>query len=439
MSIPGQPDDESADGDEEMETSGATELLSAELRREPVLDRHDMFASTVPLAGARVGVQRTPLPPLRTLLPSSSVVQSQASITLSQDVSCTWCSSSPSAGVASRATARSGRSCGVPIRLDAIPRGETLPDRNSGKRSHCAGDRLIRIFVRLPGNGRLALWVDPDLPVGPMPRPPLDAFTRTWGEDAELRGPYSSRRSAEDGRRSPLRELLARRGSVGNGLGIGGPGLPPLGLASLAAGLGSGAQSAGPASQNSVGELLPSAGCSAVCAAPESSLKGLLEVSTGVPVARQRVVFGTMGPLDDDAKLLCDYNVGHGALLHLSLRTEQREKKGPDFLASPLLAQVRGTDAIRTRLGQYARNRAGKKWGREIDNVLPDWKQPHPAPPKVEWPEELSYYDYSVLRDNTIFDLTGRIRKRFAQMSRMAVANKPQTQIEAVLPPHTAR
>merc|ERR1719162_2614173 len=72
----------------------------------------------------------------------------------------------------------------------------------------------------------------------------------------------------------------------------------------------------------------------------DSTLKGLIEAATGIPASQQKIVFGRIGPLDDDAKALCDYDVGHGALLYLSVRPalNSKNKKTLEHLASPRLA-----------------------------------------------------------------------------------------------------
>lgn len=323
---------------------------------------------------------------------------------------------------------RSGRSCGVAVRPWLLPRQDCLPDRISGKRSPAAPDSRIRIFVRVAGKGgRVAFWVDPELPVGPAPGGPRNRFTDIWGEDAELRGPCAGK-VPEDGRLTPLRRLLAERECQ--------PSLPeelvepPLeppqaslvaqpSLAALTdASLGAGTVTLTAGDSSSA---LTYGGCSPM----EASLKELIEAATGVPVAHQKLTYGRAGLLDDHRRSLCDCDIGHGALLHLSVRPTPGTKKEQPFLASPRRAREQERAFSFDTVHRFVRNHVGLRPGKIVES-LPDWHDSvgRPLPPTVECPQEPYYRNFTtVMHGEKLFDLSDSLRGRFTRTQKVAVAN----------------
>lgn len=400
--------------------------------RVPVLDRHDDFASTVPLAATRVGVrQRIPLGgqqawPFGHGSPSLvASLQESSQRSYGPALSSTARASSWS----SHASLRSVRSCGVPIRPELLPRQDPVPVRNTGRRSLAAPDELIRIFFRLPGEGRIALWVPPDIQVGPHRQGVQDCFTEYWGEDAEALGPLAQRQCPEQGRLTPVRALLAKQSRSLFSCHLGGSDDHDGAEAthqSSAATL--------PAATEDTSKVL-SASSSRLHLSPgleKETLKGLLEAATGVPVARQKLVFGLAGQLDVDSKALCEYNIGHGATILMSVKPEKAKgRKEPQFLASPKLASLQEPGFILDRVSKFVKGKVGPKKGQDLVEVLPDWQRPRPPPLKVEAPQEQPVYDYGNLHDNFIFDLTGRIRKRFQKLPRIAQAMAAPKHIQA--------
>lgn len=272
---------------------------------------------------------------------------------------------------ASSATCRSTSSnskCGggIPIRLSQLPRVDCIPCRKSGRPAqHNAAQQLIRVFVRLPGRcGRVAIWASPDATVGTPPPAPLNRFTELWGHDAEVRGPQASRTPAEDTPprpRSPVRALLARRfreqgvasrasanesvanepvaswalsqGADDDGVGSMLPPQSPRGRPGASSSLSPEPRAA--VSPSFGPETVLSASASVSLQSSGESLKAMIEAATGFPESRQRLVCGHAGPLDRDERALCDYDVGHGALLYLSLKPDATTAKEPlRFLAS---------------------------------------------------------------------------------------------------------
>lgn len=255
--------------------------------------------------------------------------------------------------------------------------------------------------------------------VGPSPRVARDRFTDVWGLDAEVRGPLAATARPTD----RLRELMAtREGSSAGGLGQEGT-TNAISTATLCSEWGADATDL-----MQVSPMSPSATSSSFLGASsvgaETTLKGLVEAATGVAASRQKIVFGRIGPLDDDAKALCDYDVGHGALLYLSVRPalNSKNKKTLEHLASPRLASSQEPGIILERIGKFVNGKVGSKKGKDLVRleVLPDWKRPRPTAVEVEWPHEQAYYDYSLMRDNSFFDLTGRVRRRFRDIPRAA-------------------
>lgn len=212
-----------------------------------------------------------------------------------------------------------------------------------------------------------------------------------------------------DGRLSPVRELIRQRkvdetGELDHEVGVWDVDEEDVGPATLA-----------------IRESLPLPG-------PQEStesLKGVIENATGIPTAQQKLVYGRSGLLEQEGRALCDYDIGHGALIYLSIRVPTGAKKEQRFLASPALASASGAAAAAGRLGAFVKRRRGgggstRTMSREAkpkkeDMVvpLPDWRNADALVPEVEWPAGTLTYNYMGLRDNNIFDLTDRVRRRF--------------------------
>merc|ERR1719230_1883766 len=67
-----------------------------------------------------------------------------------------------------------------------------------------------------------------------------------------------------------------------------------------------------------------------------ASVKDLIEAATGIPADVQKLTFGRRGPLEDPKKQLHRCDIGHGALLYLSIKKTGTCEEG-QFLASPAL------------------------------------------------------------------------------------------------------
>lgn len=282
----------------------------------------------------------------------------------------------------SAAESIASRSSGVPIRPWLLPRDDPVPCRNTGKRVLCTQDEMIRIFIRMPGKGgRIAVMVHPNWPVCPPS-----------GADA----------SESDGRLSPVRELMRQRkenesSMLDSQVGVWDVDDEDVGPATLA-----------------IRENLPLP----VASEPTESLKGVIERATGIPAVQQKLVFGRSGPLEQEGRTLCDYDIGHGALLYLSIRAAPGMKKDQRFLASPALASASGAAAAAGRLGAFVKRRRGaskeaKPKKEDMVVPLPDWRNGDALVPNVEGPSGTLTYNYMGLRDNGIFDLTDRVRRRF--------------------------
>mmetsp|Transcript_82565 Transcript_82565/g.159513 ORF Transcript_82565/g.159513 Transcript_82565/m.159513 type:complete len:411 (-) Transcript_82565:514-1746(-) len=325
----------------------------------------------------------------------------------------------------SRMSRDSCRNTAVKVRLWSLPRQDTLPCPHTGRRTFGVANRLIRIFVRLPCRGRMALWVDPDLPVGPPPVPKPNRFTDVWGEDADEQGPFH-RRDPTGGRLTPLRALLAKRLAEED--------RPDAKTAETA---------------NALDVLQFSATSDGLTAAQHNiqihgpaNLKDLVEKATGVPVTQQKLVFGGVGSLDDHSRCLCDYGVGHGALLLLSLRPEGRSARGSEtFLASPRLSKVHEPSQIMNNVANFKHKdkTSGYSQGNPVVESLPDWQRATLTPLQAEWKHEQGYFDYQFLPGNSFLDRTGRDRRRFPTHDRLAKSASGRLVPWPPSAPHTAR
>jgi len=358
---------------------------------ETVLDRHAMFGFIVAPSIEKASPKKSP-PGQATLAHAGRSMATNSSKFLVSSGS----SMALTHGMATSSTqsTRLSRSCGVAVRHGNLPRQDTIPCRITGKRFNCAQDSRIRIFVKLPGNGRVALWVSPSTPVGPIIRKRSNPYER-FPED---------RPSDTNGRLTPLRSLLTEQ------------------MGPMTDEFDSTVLSWLP-EEGTKGSFLRSTSYSSTLQ-PEDSLKGLLEAATGVPVAEQKLVFGRVGALDDDERFICEYDVGHGALIYLSVKPSKASprKDGPKFLATAALAAERNPRALLDRVARFVKEGKGSKNGMEIVEHLPDWqkKKADCMEVKVEWPHEQPYHDYMSLPDNNIFDLTGRVRKRFQEIPQTA-------------------
>lgn len=329
----------------------------------------------------------------------------------------------------------------MPVRPDMLPRQDSVPDRNSGRRTICAPDRKIRIFVRVVGaSGRLALWVDPDLPVGPCQHGPQNRFTDMWGHDAEARGPCAGKPQPDaSGRLTPFRSLLAaqdeetqrQQRSLGQG-GIQGDDCTAheQSVATLA-GLSS--------VQEGTSQMVTACDSStfSVGAVADASLKEFIEAATGVPVDRQKLTFGRVGLLDDHRRGLCEYDIGHGALLYLAVRPERGGKKEQKFLASPARVRDQDSHAAWRTLETFMRSKTGSKTGKDLAESLPDWVDSvsKPRPPTVDGPQEPYYNKFTlVMHGISPHDTSDAIRGRFAQTQRAAAASAASRRLPALAP-----
>lgn len=303
-----------------------------------------------------------------------------------------------------------GRKRGVAIRLAKLAREETIPDIATGKRSRAARDLLIRVYLRVPGHCRIAFWVPQDFQVGPTPNPPRNRFTDYWGLDAEAKGPFSARPaspSTRAGRLTPVRALMAQQ----DGAGL----WPPF---TKSTDTRAGRKSIGVAS---IGDLSKAA-TSRTSTTTRSfrnqyfgNLKALIEASTGVPVERQKLVYGLTGVLRDDAKTLPDYDIGHGSLLLLSVMpaSHQKNKKDIKYLSGPKLAQEASKGHIMARITEFIQARLKSNKGYDLVEILPDWKNDHPPPLNLEESHTYECYQEYDWVPESHQSLSAMIRKRF--------------------------
>lgn len=180
-----------------------------------------------------------------------------------------------------------------------LPRIDSVPCQMSGRRSVCARDDIIRIFLSLPGNGhRIALWVNPDLPVGPK-RPQNDRFHAVWGQDAEEAGPFGTRANVP-GKRVPEKDMTTMTAVPMN------PHLKQI--------------NSERAQEDSV---LVKVGLSSrkekkqpvhLSSTDFPHLRALIKGTTGIAPEHQKLVYSTRLMFDDE-KTLADYGVGQGGVI----------------------------------------------------------------------------------------------------------------------------
>lgn len=162
-----------------------------------------------------------------------------------------------------------------------------------------------------------------------------------------------------------------------------------------------------------------------------SSLKDLIEAATGVPAQCQKLVIGRRGMLVDAKKSLYQYDVGHGALVYLSIRNAGT-RNDVRFLASPRLKEETDMHGPMNQIGHFMKSKTmmGTKVAKEIVEPLHMWHVSLAHEPSVAMSRssEMYYQDYTFLRDNHIFDLAGRIRKKFNHLTRVSAAKQRELQ-----------
>eukprot|EP00929_Paragymnodinium_shiwhaense_P073949 TRINITY_DN37807_c0_g1_i1.p1 TRINITY_DN37807_c0_g1~~TRINITY_DN37807_c0_g1_i1.p1 ORF type:complete len:567 (+),score=94.03 TRINITY_DN37807_c0_g1_i1:189-1889(+) len=439
------------------------------MQPEPVaVDRHELFIFTVQSAGEKFQVRPPPrhaVPPLggggSSMLASTSgpgpwsarehtisgwdsqtiggqTWSPRSNSTRGELVNASWafsqsCSSSPRV-----------KSYGVAVRPELLPRQDCIPDRLSGRRSHTAEDRTIRIFILLPGKqGRVAAWVPPDLRVGPLVHSEQRSrFTDVWGADAEARGYLAGKSTKRSGDAAgPEAEMRWFESEEGQR-----PLTPVRRLLSQQARSREGAVGTMEAMEDSrtLDQLLSVQSTTDLSKAPGGnwtadvfrtlgSLKGLLEAATGIPASRQKLVVGKTGALTDDSKALCQYGVGHGALLILSERVLRGKPKEVKHLAGPGLkkSMVKQND-IMMNLAKFLSVKVGNVSGKDLIEVMPAWHKPGVKQLEdiVERPEGVEFHDYGDMHDNKIFDAAGVVRRRFGLLPRIAGASAAAKQLQ---------
>lgn len=393
-----------------------------EREKTPIIDRHDLFASTVRLACDRVPAGRRPFedwtsPDIATLRNSKNESCSSRLGSARAHPAGTaptawrkpfsarnhrdhdWTASTTSLGI-SRTDISNGSmgSYGVPIRHWRLPRQDAIPCRITGRRAGHGGDDCIRIFVRLPGGGRFGLWVPPHIPVGPLQPVSFHALISD-----ELARPAAE----GTGRLTPVKALLTQRLYGTDGIDTL---METEGIVEHSATF-SGLRS----------ESIES---SVVC----NSLKGLIEAVSGVPADKQRLVVGCRGPLEDVTRPIHKYDIGHGATLFLSIKNHGT-RQDVRFLSSPALKKefdAHHADSIYAHMEEFAKSKImiGGREAKDIVELLPEWQdvlvKEHP---RVENSGEIMFQDYMFLQDNHIFDKAARIRKKFFSAPRRPRGN----------------
>jgi len=149
----------------------------------------------------------------------------------------------------------------------------------------------------------------------------------------------------------------------------------------------------------------------------EASLKNLVQAATGVSVDCQKLMFGGHGELLDHDRAICDYDIGHGALLYLSVRRPRRGKKesSPKFLAGPVLAGMHGPDFINDRVVKFAKGWVGSNMGADLVELLPTWQDPM-CKTRPDDPELLTFRKR---RDTRAFHLSDNTHRKFDTIARL--------------------
>jgi len=67
------------------------------------------------------------------------------------------------------------------------------------------------------------------------------------------------------------------------------------------------------------------------------------------------------------------------------------------------------------------RGKVGSQRGKDIAGALPNWKRASNTEVEVEWPAQQKWFEYfGMVPDNSMFDATGRIRKKCGTLPRLA-------------------
>lgn len=395
------------------------------------IDRHHDFVSTVSLAGDRFRVGRPDMSvtnsPLSEFFSTSQMSQDKSpGSTHLPDLTSrrTFMASTSSTERCQRSTSsrfttkrsplarRQGKSWGVRIRQHNLPRQDPIPVRLSGRRHGAAQDDRIQVWVRVP-KGKVAFWVPPNLPLGPT----AAKVDRTCGRATPLRSLLTQKMSQEQER---TMNSMSEKDHV---------------------------QSTAKFSEFAISQTTQMSPCASstftLASDIESNFKSLIEAATGVPVAQQKLFFGPWGILEDNRKALFQYEIGQGAMVHLSTRrdpelvaqfyqeagrTKRPKGKAYHGLENPRhLLDQRIFDRIRT----FMNTKVGSKMGKDLVMIVPDWKKAGVSALEYEWPHEQPWHDYKLLADNGIFDFAGRIRKKFRELPRLAAAAASPKVVEA--------
>lgn len=339
------------------------------------IDRHHDFVSTVSLAGDRFRVGRPDMSvtnsPLSEFFSTSQMSQDKSpGSTHLPDLTSrrTFMASTSSTERCQRSTSsrfttkrsplarRQGKSWGVRIRQHNLPRQDPIPVRLSGRRHGAAQDDRIQVWVRVP-KGKVAFWVPPNLPLGPT----AAKVDQTCGRATPLRSLLTQKMSQEQER---TMNSMSEKDHV---------------------------QSTAKFSEFAISQTTQMSPCASstftLASDIESNFKSLIEAATGVPVAQQKLFFGPWGILEDNRKAVFQYEIGQGAMVHLSTRrdpelvaqfyqeagrTKRPKGKAYHGLENPRhLLDQRIFDRIRT----FMNTKVGSKMGKDLVMIVPDWKK----------------------------------------------------------------
>ncbi|CAK9117309.1 unnamed protein product [Durusdinium trenchii] len=307
---------------------------------------------------------------------------------------------------------------GLPLsarhQLGACGFGRTLYHARTPFRCASVVDGMIQVWVRVP-KGKLAFWVPPNLPLGPAS---AQVEESTCGRDTPLRRLLTQLNEESFVDEKELRSANFEMASQEH------------------------VQSTAKLSGPTVSQMSPTLS-STTLSDVESSFKSLIQAATGVPMSQQKLFFGPSGLLEDNSKALFQYEIGQGAMVHLSTRrdpelvaqfyedarrSKRKGKKTYHGLENPRhLLDNRIFDRIR----QFMNTKVGSKMGKDLVMIVPDWKKAGVVPLEYEWPHEQPWHDYKLMPDNGIFDFAGRIRKKFHLLPRLAGAAASPKLIEA--------
>lgn len=346
-------------------------LPLAPTKMETVIDRHSVFSSTAdrdhgprkilmeplkPLTGGTNDDPGSPTSPKRAKpapSPRSSTGKAhETSVQISEKSFNSTAQSFRSVkSTATNATATSSRghrtldaieaslrphtSGGVSIRLPALHRTDCFPCPHSGRRHISATDNQIRIFLLLPGNGhRVALWVNPMLPLGPK-RFLKDSFHLLWGQDAEEVGPFGTKNKApEKGvpMNPHLKQIKSERDQED----------------SITVSVGLSPRKVKKERQISMDMEV-------------QNLKHLIQNTTGIAIADQIIIFAGRR-LSDDEKTIADYGIGQGGLVIVEEEKKLKDQSHVELAtthAREKLFQYDPKGLIRGKLGSLANSLQG--------------------------------------------------------------------------------